>query len=76
MKSMIMLSASLALAACGASTAPSAHPRAPSQPVAVECAEPHCRIGSNGPRLSGLAVELPIAIRAITLPSAELIPLP
>ena len=75
MRSIMLLSASLALTACGASIAPSAQPRTRSQPVAEECVQPPCRIGANGTRLTGLAVDLSAGIRTITLPSGELLPL-
>jgi len=74
MRSMILLSASLALTACATSVPPSSQARTSSRPVAVECTAPPCRIGANGTKLTGLAVELSAGIRTIALPSGELVP--
>lgn len=75
-KLTILLAASLALGACTTSITPPAQPRTPAPITAVQCVQVDCRIGSNGTRLTGLAVDVAGGVRAITLPSGEVVALP
>lgn len=70
------LAASLATSACATAIAPPTQPHTPKPISAVQCVQVDCRIGSNGTRLTGLAVDLAGAIRTITLSSGEVVALP
>lgn len=75
MKLTILLSASLAVAACTTAVQAPSRPRAPVGIDGDLCGQAPCRIGANGTRVTGLAVDLAGGVGAITLPSGESISL-
>jgi hypothetical protein len=76
MRPALLLAASLAASACATAVTPPIQPHTPRPITAVQCVQVDCRIGSNGTRLTGLAVGLAGAIRTIALSSGEVVALP